>query len=63
MTTQDEQTQMDRLGISMEHKAIYRFQGYRYERLADAISYAEKHAQNNAGRPAPGAPQGSHGSL
>lgn len=31
---------MARLGITTESKVIYHYAGYRYERLADAVSYA-----------------------
>lgn len=41
MTDQDAAL-MARHGITAEAKTIYLYAGYRYERLADAVRYAEK---------------------
>ena len=41
MTEQEKQT-MDRLGITHETKMVFHFRGYKYDRLDDAIKYAEQ---------------------
>ena len=38
--TDDEKNAMELFGITYEQKMIFIFQGYKYERLADAIKYA-----------------------
>lgn len=40
MTEDDKQT-MDAHGITHESKSVYHYKGFRYERLTDAIRYAE----------------------
>lgn len=39
MDKQDEEL-MTRHGITAETKTLYRYDGHRYERLADAVNYA-----------------------
>ena len=39
--TEDDKIAIERFGITYEEKTIFTFQGYKYERLADAIKYAE----------------------
>jgi len=46
MTKDDKQT-MDAHGITYESKNVYYYKDFRYERLADAVRYAEI----DAGRP------------
>jgi hypothetical protein len=41
MTDEDRLT-MEKHGITSENKVIYHFQGHRYDRLSDAVNYAEK---------------------
>jgi len=36
----DDRKLMEQFGITAESKTIYHFEGYRYERLSDAINYA-----------------------
>jgi len=43
MPTEDEQRQMDGLGVSFDGRQ-YHYQGYRYDRLSDALAYARRHA-------------------
>lgn len=39
----DEQTQlMEKYGITSETKTIFHFQSHKYDRFADALSYAQK---------------------
>lgn len=40
VTKDDEQT-MDALGITCESKSVYHYKGFRYERLADAVRFAQ----------------------
>ncbi len=40
MTKDDEQT-MDALGITYESKSVLHYKGLRYERLADAVRFAQ----------------------
>ena len=37
----DDKKLMEQLGITAESKTIFHFDGYRYERLSDAINYAK----------------------
>ena len=37
----DEKNLMEELGITAESKTIFHFDGYRYDRLIDAINYAK----------------------
>ena len=41
MTDEDRLT-MDKHGITSETKVVYHYQGHRYDRLSDAVNYAEK---------------------
>lgn len=41
MATEAEQIEMDRLGVTEEAKTIYRYGGYSYQSLKDALNYAE----------------------
>ena len=43
----DEQKQMLRFGITIEHKTIYHYNGYRYDNLRDALRYAEIDTNRN----------------
>ncbi len=46
----EEKTLMARYGITCTHKKMYFYKQYRYEHLADALSYAERdtrHAHKN----------------
>ena len=43
----DEQTQMLRFGITIEHKTIYHYNRYRYDNLRDALRYAEIDTNRN----------------
>lgn len=47
--TKDEKQAMDVHGITCKPKDVYYYKGFRYERLADAVRYAEI----NADRPGP----------
>jgi hypothetical protein len=38
--TEEQQELMSQYGITRETKSVYYFQGYKYDRLADAIRYA-----------------------
>lgn len=38
--TEDQHREMALFGISAEQKTVYHYQGYVYERLADALAYA-----------------------
>jgi hypothetical protein len=38
----DDQTIMEEFSITAESKKIFHFEGYRYERLSDAVNYAKK---------------------
>lgn len=40
---------MNQYGITAEAKILYHFEGYRYERLADAVNYAIKRADRQSG--------------
>lgn len=40
--TDEDKLSMQKYGITSEAKVIYHFQGHRYDRLSDAVSYAEK---------------------
>lgn len=54
--TDEEQTQMDRYGITMELKPVYRYKAYKYDHLADALSFAETDSAGTEGaRPLKGA--------
>jgi hypothetical protein len=44
VTKDDEQT-MDALGITYESKSVYHYKGFRYDRLADAVRYAQSDAK------------------
>lgn len=37
---EDQHQQMARFGITVEQKAVYRYQSHIYDRLADAVAYA-----------------------
>jgi len=39
--TKDDKQMMDAHGITYESKSVYHYEGFRYERLADAVRYAE----------------------
>ena len=41
MTEDDAKTMMERHGITAVHRTAYRYQGYNYGNLADALNYAE----------------------
>ena len=38
--TEEENKLMAQFGITQENKSVYFYQGHRYEKLGDAISYA-----------------------
>jgi hypothetical protein len=38
--TDDQNRQMASFGITAETKVVYRYQGYVYDRLSDAVAYA-----------------------
>jgi len=40
--TDEEKIAMDQFGITCKKKMIFHFQGHRYERLEDALTYASK---------------------
>lgn len=40
--TDEERQSMEKYGITYESKMVFHFQGHKYERLADALSYAER---------------------
>jgi len=40
--SEEELKLMEHLGITQEVKSVYLFQGYKYERLSDAIRYAKR---------------------
>ena len=42
LMTDDDTRLMNEHGITCETKMVFRFQGYRYERLTDAVNYAKK---------------------
>ncbi len=37
----EDKAAMEKFGITYEQKLIFTFQGHKYERLADAVKYAE----------------------
>ncbi len=39
--TREEEIAMEQYGITYEQKTIFTFEGHKYERLADAIKYAQ----------------------
>ena len=54
-TTEQERQQMIRFGITAETKTLYSYEGYVYERLHDALAYAEIDAGRRARSVADGA--------
>jgi hypothetical protein len=40
--TEQETRLMEKYGITFETKTVFHFQSHKYERLADALNYAEK---------------------
>jgi len=40
--SEEDKTSMDRLGITNSSKQIYYYKQHRYEKLADAVRYAER---------------------
>jgi hypothetical protein len=48
--TDDEREQMAEYGILQSEKAQYTYQGYVYDRLADAVAYARIDTKRNASR-------------
>ncbi len=40
--TDEEKKLMDEHGITFETKTVFHYQGYRYDRLQDAVNYAQK---------------------
>ena len=56
----EEEKKLVRLyGITLERKIVYRYQGYKYEHLSDALSYAKIDAERKT-RAADGRGQGTH---
>jgi hypothetical protein len=51
--TDEEQKQMDRYGITMETKPVYRYKTYKYDHLADALNFAaiDSAGKEDGGRP------------
>lgn len=39
--TNEEKHAMERYGITSEEKTIFYFEGYKYDRLSDAVNYAK----------------------
>lgn len=53
---ENEQQLMSRYQITSESKVVFHYDGHRYDRLADAVSYAKKHqstADDSDQRPEP----------
>jgi hypothetical protein len=44
--TDEDKIAMEQFGITYEQKTIFTFQGHKYERLADALKYAEIFTDN-----------------
>jgi hypothetical protein len=40
--TEDEQKLMAKYGITEERKSVYYYQGYKYDKLGDAVRYARE---------------------
>jgi hypothetical protein len=40
--TEEEKDLAERYGIAVEHKSVYLYKGYKYERLEDALNYAKR---------------------
>ncbi len=40
--SEEETRLMDKFGITFETKSVFHYQGHKYERLDDAVKYAEK---------------------
>lgn len=48
--TEEEKALTERYGIAVEHKSVFLYKGYKYERLEDALNYAKREA-GSAGEP------------
>jgi len=47
---EDERKLMLEYGITTETRSVFLFQGYRYERLSDAVNYARITAERSKGK-------------
>jgi len=46
--TEEQKLAMEQFGITSETKTIFHFQGYKYDRLDDAIKFARQPASGTA---------------
>lgn len=47
-TTEADQAAMDKHGITQELKSVYCYEGYKYDRLKDALKYAREGADRDS---------------
>lgn len=52
--TEAEEKLMQQFGITVTQKRVYAYQGYTYERLADAVNYARIESEREAAGKTPG---------